>query len=252
MDHSNLRVLEGEVKQGIEVCVARIFYQHSKKSEKIIFDSKIIRDVSEPLRSEPLHMALKSIYSGMIVSGKLADVRDINVEPYGPVKLAVEILRPKLRLIVFGAGHVGQAVALVGALLGFDVLAVDDRPEFASRKRLPDPRINILVGDYLKVIRELNLETNSAVVIVTRGHQFDEACLRGVIRSGVGYLGMIGSKRRVLSVTNSLEKDGYSKEDFEKLHAPIGLRIGAKSPQEIAIAILAEIISFFNGAGLKQ
>jgi xanthine dehydrogenase accessory factor len=115
-----------------------------------------------------------------------------------------------------------------------------------ARQRLPDPGIRLLVGNYSQLIEEIKIEPNSAIVIVTRGHQFDEVCLRGTIKSNAGYLGMIGSKRRVVSVINRLKNDGYSDVDFSKLHAPIGLSIGAKSPQEIAIAIHAEIINHFN------
>jgi xanthine/CO dehydrogenase XdhC/CoxF family maturation factor len=255
MDYLNLQILEQEIRQGNEACVIRIFDRKSKKAKRVVFrNEEVIRKATENGIGEfddQLKEVVKTLYDRMIVSRKLADIRELEHESGVLIKLAAEILLPKLKLVVFGAGHVGQAVGLVGSLLGFDVIIIDDRPEFASRKRLPDPRISILVGDYPKVIENLKLDTNSAVVIVTRGHQFDESCLRATVESNAGYLGMIGSKRRVLSILSRLENDGYSKTRLEKVHAPIGLRIGAKSPQEIALAILAEVVAYFNGGNSK-
>jgi xanthine dehydrogenase accessory factor len=256
MDFQNLKLLEQEIKRGKEVCVFRIFDQESKRAKRIVFRSETGLSGNEVSRlPDSLGEIIENLYRQMTISRKLADIKDCGndygEENNGLVKLAAELLLPKLRLVVFGAGHVGQAVALVGSLLGFDVVVIDDRLEFASRKRLPDPRISLFVGDYSKVTDNLKLGLNSAVVIVTRGHQFDETCLRATLKSNVGYLGMIGSKRRVFSILNRLEKDGYARTELEKIHAPIGLHIGAKSPQEIAIAIIAEIITCFSGVGLK-
>jgi xanthine dehydrogenase accessory factor len=251
MDYLNLKILEQEIRLGNETCIIRIFDRKSKKAKRVVFRNEEgtrkvpengIKDLDNQLKE-----VAKSIYDRMTVTRKLADIRELEQELGAPIRLVAELLLPKLKLVVFGAGHVGQAVGLVGSLLGFDVIVIDDRPEFASRKRLPDPRITILVGDYPEMIENLKLDANSAVVIVTRGHQFDESCLRATIESNAGYLGMIGSKRRVLSILNRLENDGYSKTKLEKVHAPIGLRIGAKSPQEIALAIMAEVVACFNG-----
>jgi xanthine dehydrogenase accessory factor len=246
MDRLNLKILEKRIKEGRQVQFIRLL-DHASKSKRILVSES---SDSEGL-PEPVSHILDDIQSEMVISRMQACVKDLNHITSGPARLVVEVLRPKIKLVVFGAGHVGQAVGLMGSLLGFDVVLVDDRPEFASRERFPDSGIGLVVGDYAKVIGDLQLGVNSAVVIVTRGHQFDEVCLRRTVRSDVGYLGMIGSKRRILSIINRLEKEGYSRTEFESLHAPIGLQIGAKSPQEIAVAILAEIISHFNGKGLK-
>lgn len=152
----------------------------------------------------------------------------------------------KIGLYIFGAGHVGRAVALAGALVGYNVTVIDDRAEFASRDWLPDPRIRLVVRDFDSAIKTLDLGFNDACVIVTRGHQFDELCLRSLLKYKTSYLGMIGSKRRVLSIFSRLRSEGFMEEDFSRVHAPIGLTIGARSPQEIAIAILAEIIAEIN------
>ena len=178
--------------------------------------------------------------------GGAADLVDGRDEKGSPVTIAIEIIAPKHELLIFGAGHVGQAVALMGALTGYHITVVDDREEFASRTRLPDPRISLLVSDYASAAGKLTISSGTIVVIVTRGHQYDELCLKSVVRSNATYIGMIGSRRRVLSVFKKLASEGFSERDLQRVHAPIGLRIGAKTPQEIAVSILAEIIDHLN------
>lgn len=247
MNRSILEAIEQGIKEGKETHLVRVLSPKSKSSRRML-----VEHTSSSLElADSLTSALKTIEGEMIRSRLAANVVRINAETGEVMEVIGEVIRPKRRLIVFGAGHVGQAVGLMGSLLGFNVVVVDDRPEFASRKRFPDARIELVIGDYYKVIESLNITKGTAIVIVTRGHQFDEVCLRGTVRSELDYLGMIGSKRRVLSIINKLEGEGYSKADFEKLHAPIGLRIGAGTPQEIAVAILAEIISHFNNKNVK-
>jgi xanthine dehydrogenase accessory factor len=178
--------------------------------------------------------------------GRVADLVEVIDEKGSRVTLALEVVKPELELLVFGGGHVGQAVALIGALTGYRVTVVDDREEFASRQRLPDPGINLVVSDYASASEKVNVSSNTAVVIVTRGHQYDELCLRNVIGSPAKYIGMIGSRKRVLSVFKKLAGEGLPESALQRVRAPIGLRIGARSPQEIAVAIVAEIINYAN------
>ena len=193
-----------------------------------------------------LEAQIVNAVQGLVNRGGLADLIEGLDEQGTGVTLAVEIIKPKLELLIFGAGHVGQAVALIGALMGYDVTVVDDREEFASRKRLPDQRIRLLVSDYESAASKLTISSGTAVVIVTRGHQHDEACLKSVVGSNATYVGMIGSRKRVLSVFKKLVEEGVSERDLQRVHAPIGLRIGAKTPQEIAVSILAEVIDHLN------
>lgn len=207
-----------------------------------VYDGELVPPVSDRHLSERILTAI----SELIEKGSVAEILDVKDEEGARATLAIEIIRPKLELLVFGGGHVGQAVALIGALMGYDVTVIDDREEFASRQRLPDPRIELLVTDYATLADKLAISSNSAVVIVTRGHQYDELCLKNTINSQAGYIGMIGSRRRVLSVFKKLASEGYSESALQRVHAPIGLRIGARSPQEIAVAIIAEIIGEVN------
>lgn len=168
------------------------------------------------------------------------------------LRVVVEFVESALWLFVFGAGHVGQSVAMIGALVGYRVVVVDDRVEFLTRDRFPNSTIELVAGKYDRVISDISIPRNSAVVIVTRGHQFDEICLKQVLALDTRYVGMIGSRRRVLSIFARLVESGLSEKVLEKVHAPIGLDIGAISPQEIAIAIMAEIISLMNGLSAEK
>jgi xanthine dehydrogenase accessory factor len=167
-------------------------------------------------------------------------------------RIIAEVLRPSLQLYIFGAGHVGQSVATIGVLLGYRVFVIDDRKDFLVRERFPDSSVSFIEGKYESVVADLDITKYSAVVIVTRGHQYDEVCLEHVLDSYAGYVGMIGSRRRVLSIFGRLMERGLAKKDIDRVHAPIGLRIGAVTPQEIAVAIVAEIISVFSGSRLQK
>lgn len=178
-------------------------------------------------------------------SGLLKKTEIVEFEE-GSTRVIVEMIDLPLTLVILGAGHVGSAVVRLGSLLAYDVVLVDDREEFLFNQKLSDTDIIRIKSSFEDARSKVNVHRNTAVVIVTRGHQSDEICLRQFVNSDAGYVGMIGSKRRVLGVMNQLRKSGISDVDLQKVHAPIGLRIGAISPEEIAVSILAEIISVFN------
>ncbi len=159
----------------------------------------------------------------------------------GDARLLFEISRPPLELIICGGGHVGQAVAKAGALLDFKITVIDDRPEFSSREKFPDPRVRLITGDFTEALRTLKVTQASHVVIVTRGHRHDEICLREVIEKSARYIGMIGSRRRATTIREHMRREGVGAEHLRRVHSPIGLDIGAITPEEIALAILAEI-----------
>jgi xanthine dehydrogenase accessory factor len=208
----------------------------------------MIEDGVAVLHPDPMppwsEMAVEAGINAM-ASGKTSELIVAN-GPEGVLTIAVEVLRPRTSLIVFGAGHVGHALALTAALLGYKVSVVDDREEFLTRVRFPDESINLVSAAFDHIAKELPISASTAVVIVTRGHQYDEQCLRDTIDSPAAYIGMIGSKRRVIAVYRRLTELGVDPEKLGRVHAPIGLKIGAVSPQEIAVAILAEIIQTLN------
>jgi len=238
-----LESIEDGAASGDLIAVVRALTPDSGKSATVTVRHG---EVYPPLADRRLADQVLAAVKSLAARGGVAELVDAQDEQGSPVTLAIEIIKPKLELLIFGAGHVGQAVALIGALIGYNVTVVDDREEFASRKRLPDSRIRLLVSDYASAAGKLTISSGTVVVIVTRGHQYDELCLKSVVRSSAAYIGMIGSGRRVLSVFKKLAAEGFSERDLQRVHAPIGLRIGARSPQEIAVSILAEVIDHVN------
>lgn len=169
------------------------------------------------------------------------------IDDIAGVRLLFEVSRPPLELIVCGGGHVGRATAIAARMLDFSVTVIDDRAEFVSRERLPDPQIRLLADDFTRALQGLNITPASHVVIVTRGHRHDEICLREVVDKPARYIGMIGSRRRTTTIREHMRREGVAAEHLRRVHAPIGLDIGAQTPEEIALAILAEIVLVRRG-----
>ncbi|MDR3294240.1 MAG: XdhC family protein [Clostridiales Family XIII bacterium] len=155
----------------------------------------------------------------------------------------VEYYAPRPRLLIFGGGHIALSLSAMGAMLDFQVVVFDDRPVFANDERFPSAHA-VICDSFANVMDRLQIRKNDYVVIVTRGHQHDTLCLQGVLRGTLpDYMGMIGSKRRVGIVRKQLAEEGFPPEDIARLYSPIGLRIGAATPQEISVSIMAEIVS---------
>jgi xanthine dehydrogenase accessory factor len=150
-------------------------------------------------------------------------------------------IEPTPTLLVVGAGHVGMALAKLAAGLSFRVVVLDDRSDLLSPQRLPPP-IESVAGDPEALLRQWPIDANTYVVIVTRGHAHDERALHAVIDSAAKYLGMIGSRRKTRIVFEDLESLGVARERLQRVHAPIGLKIGASTVPEIAVSIAAELI----------
>jgi xanthine/CO dehydrogenase XdhC/CoxF family maturation factor len=193
--------------------------------------------------------ALKSQLRAFWISGSQVLLAETEAKGLSDskIKLVAERVTERRRLVVFGAGHVGRSVALMGAMLGLNVTLFDDRQEFLVRDRLSDWGIQTGVIDFDDMSDSIESQENLAIVIVTRGHQCDEAILRQVAKLDAMYVGMIGSRRRVAGVFQRLKQAGVSQSFLDKVKAPIGLEIGSSSPQEIAVAIHAEIIKHFAG-----
>jgi len=145
------------------------------------------------------------------------------------------------RLIIAGAGHVGAAVAKLAVGLDFQVIVIDDRGDLANGDRLPPP-ICPIVGDIERTLGAQSIDARSFVVIVTRGHNHDEQALHAVIDSDAGFIGMIGSRRKVKLIFDDLVTLGVDPEKLKRVHAPIGLPIGGVTVPEIAVSIIAELI----------
>jgi xanthine dehydrogenase accessory factor len=160
----------------------------------------------------------------------------------GEVELFYEYVSGGSTLVIVGAGHIAQPLSRLAKLLGFRIVVLDDRPEFASSERFPDAD-RVIAEPLASALDRLDLSEETMVVLVTRGHRFDEFCLRRLLDSPALYLGMLGSKRRVRAVFSSLLADGYTEKQLERVWAPIGIDIGARSPVEIAVSIVAELVA---------
>jgi xanthine dehydrogenase accessory factor len=167
-----------------------------------------------------------------------------------PSSLSVylEPVLPKPVLVICGGGHVGCAVGKLAAWSGFDVVAIDDRASFANKERFPDAS-KIIVDDPAKVMKDFPLDADSYVCIVTRGHRHDAVILKEVIHSKAGYIGMIGSKRKVRTVMEGFINEGVATaEEFRRVRTPMGLAIHSLTVEEIAVSVVSELIAVRRGA----
>jgi len=189
------------------------------------------REVMETEKSKHMSFNLgqdAAYDNGLICGGQL----DVFVEP----------VIPSPRAIIFGAGHISKSLCKVASLAGFCTTIVDNRDSFANRERFPEAD-EIFAEEYEDVFPKLSIYESTYLIIVTRGHRDDMRVLRWAATTPARYVAMIGSKRKVLSVVKELEKDGLSREQLDRIYAPMGLEIGAISPEEIAISVAAEMIA---------
>lgn len=180
--------------------------------------------------------------------------RGHRVESVGGQDVFVELLEAAPSLVIAGAGHIARPLTRMAALCGFEVTVVDDREVFADARWFPEAH-EVVCRPFAEVFASLEVTPRTHIVLVTRGHKHDEECLRAVLDKPWGYLGMIGSRRRTGAVFADLEREGVPPEILEKIHAPIGLDIGAETPEEIAVSILGELIATRRGGraqGLKR
>jgi xanthine dehydrogenase accessory factor len=160
----------------------------------------------------------------------------------GTLEIFIEPVVPTPQLYIFGAGHVAQALYKVAQLAGFGVTVVDDRESYANRERFPEAK-DIFADEYERALAQLSPSEQSYMVIVTRGHKDDMRVLRWAVNQPARYIGMIGSNRKFLAVCKELEAEGIAKERLERVYSPVGLDIGAITPEEIAVAVVAEMIA---------
>jgi len=168
----------------------------------------------------------------------------------GSLQVFVEPILPSPPLYVFGCGHVGLNLCKVATLAGFEVAMVDDRDSFANRERFPEAH-EVLCGDWESLLADIAPPESAFVAIVTRGHRHDMRVLRWALETHARYIGMIGSGRKVLAVFDQLAAEGVPRQQLERVYAPIGLDIGAVTPEEIAVAITAEIIGIRRRADVQ-
>ena len=195
----------------------------------------LLQDGADPLGQAPCAPAELHALAGKIAvhgSAELPDGRSVSVEALLPPTMAV----------ICGAGHVARALAPVAAAVGFDVVVLDDRPEFAAAERFPGPSRVVLLESFKDAFAGLTITPRSFVVIVTRGHAHDFSVLEQALRTEAGYIGLMGSASKREKIFRALTADGFSSADLERGFSPIGIAIAAETPAELAVSITAELI----------
>lgn len=202
-------------------------------------DSKMEEEVIERSREAILAGHATSFVYPPTTTRTLRARRAAEAEVY------VEVPEAPTALVV-GGGHIGHAVAKIAKMCGFQVAVVDDRPDFANAERFPEAD-QIICGDFVESLKEFPVTNQTYIVVVTRGHQQDQVSLRQVIDSPAAYIGMIGSRRRASAVLQHIRDSGVPTELIARVRSPIGLHIGAETPAEIAVCIVAEMIMTRHG-----
>ncbi len=170
----------------------------------------------------------------------------LDVSP-GKADVFFDVISAVRKVIIVGAGHLAIPLVKFAKILGFHITVIDDRVMYANRDRFPDVE-EVLVGDMAETLRRIEITPHTYIVLITRGHQFDEPCLREVIHSPAKYIGMIGSKRRIKACfLRFRDEEGIPEELLKRVYAPIGLDIKAESPEEIALSIVSEMVKVRRG-----
>ena len=166
----------------------------------------------------------------------------------GRVSLYIEPILPAPRLVVCGAGHVGQAVCHLAAYVGFSVIAIDDRADFLSPEVLPDAD-QVRACDFDHAFSDISVDGNTLIVVCTRGHAHDLRVVEKALETDASYIGLLGSRSKRASFFEKLRAAGFSDKDFEHIYTPVGTDIGAVTPREIAVSIVSELIKQRRGHG---
>ena len=172
--------------------------------------------------------------------------------PGGKAEIFFEVLPAPPKLVVVGAGHIAVPLVKIAKILDFRVTVLDDRILFANRERFPDAD-DVRVGDMAAELKAMAITPSTYIVLITRGHKYDETCLREIIHSSAKYIGMIGSRRRIKACFERFKnEDKIAEEVIARVHAPIGLDIATETPEEIALSIMAEIVKVRRGGEARS
>jgi xanthine dehydrogenase accessory factor len=192
---------------------------------------QIIKEAIEVIkRGKPVHLCYR-----------LKEGEELGMLCGGDVEIFIEPVIPAPTVFIFGGGHIALALAKMAKLVGFKIVVIDNRPEYAAPQRFPEAEQTLAI-DYAQAFPKLKIGRTGYIIIVTHGHMGDEVVLEGALKTEAKYIGMIGSKTKNKVVYSHLLAKGVTKEQLDKIYAPIGLSIHAQTPEEIAVSILAEII----------
>jgi xanthine dehydrogenase accessory factor len=160
----------------------------------------------------------------------------------GTVLIYIEPILLEPHLVILGAGHVGKSLSKLARFTGFRVSVVDDRQEYANHENIPDAHEHV-VADFERAFERIPIEAGSFIVVATRGHNHDLDAIRAALRTRAGYIGLLGSRRKKALLRKALEEHGFPEQDINRVIIPVGLEIGSITPEEIAVSIMAQIIS---------
>ena len=168
----------------------------------------------------------------------------------GDVEVFIEPVFSEPTMFIFGGGHIALPLVRMAGIAGFKIVVIDDRPEFSTKERFPEAEVTI-TEDFSTAFSGVKVDKSSYIVIVTHGHKGDEKVLEGALATEAKYIGMIGSRAKNKAVFSHLLAKGFSQEQLDKVHAPIGLKIGGRTPEEIAVSILAEVVQIRRSGAIQ-
>lgn len=246
------RALARVVEAGDVAVLSTLVEAEQSVGAKVLFEADGVRTgtTGDPLLDDAIEEHARAFLDSR------AEARTLRAEEFAPgleawrgARVLFERVEPEPHLVVCGAGHVGAALARLAHAIGYRVTLVDDREEFVARSRFNEEGIELVAAQgWTETLKEVvGTGRGVYVAVVTRGHNEDEECMRAVLDARPDYVGMIGSRRRTNIVLDRLRESGVDEEVLKEVRAPVGLDIGAVSPEEVALAILAEVVAHRRG-----
>ena len=256
MEGKILKAVSSAVEKGIETAVVTVLEVKGSSPGKegsmmaVFSDGSILGTVGGgALEYEFIQEALKAIKENKSCekSFELTEKGSLHMKCGGFVRAYIKVFAKREKLLIMGGGHLGAELYTLGKFLNKYVVVFDDREEFANRERFPEAD-EIILGKMKETVKNYSIDENSYIIIVTRGHENDKECLKAILDKKVSpkYIGMVGSRGKVLSTYKELLDEGYLKEELKKIYSPIGLDISSSEPKEIALGIMAEITAVKN------
>ena len=256
MEGKILKAVSSAVEKGIETAVVTVLEVKGSSPGKegsmmaVFSDGSILGTVGGgALEYEFIQEALKAIKENKSCekSFELTEKGSLHMKCGGFVRAYIKVFAKREKLLIMGGGHLGAELYTLGKFLNKYVVVFDDREEFANRERFSEAD-EIIFGKMKETVKNYSIDENSYIIIVTRGHENDKECLKAILDKKVfpKYIGMVGSRGKVLSTYKELLDEGYLKEELKKIYSPIGLDISSSEPKEIALGIMAEITAVKN------
>lgn len=256
MEGKILKAVSDAVEKGIEVAVVTVLEVKGSSPGKegsmmaVFSDGSIIGTVGGgALEYEIIQESLKAINknSSCEKSFELTETGNLHMKCGGFIRVYIKIFAKREKILIMGGGHLGAELYTLGKFLNKYVVIFDDREEFINKERFPKAD-ELIFGKMEETVKNYSIDENSYIIIVTRGHENDKQCLKAILDKKISpkYIGMVGSKGKVISTYKELLSEGYSKEELKEIYSPIGLDISNSEPKEIALGIMAEIIAVKN------